>query len=158
MDVQATRLDDLRREPRFWREAHDALLDSGPLRDGYTPQESAARARAEAGRSRRFDARMGLLERKEAFRQRCMSAAGDAKRAMEAAEELVRNKGLNTVGLSVAARNPKQNAARELYKKLNYSEAGYGEYTVTYSYMDLDGNTHHDEDQYVYLVKSIESG
>ncbi len=79
-------------------------------------------------------------------------------RLMEAAEELVRNKGLNTVGLSVAARNPKQNAARELYKKLNYSEAGYGEYTVTYSYMDLDGNTHHDEDQYVYLVKSIESG
>ena len=83
---------------------------------------------------------------------------GIGRRLMEAAEELVRNQGLSTVGLSVAARNPKQNAARALYKKLNYREAGYGEYAVTYAYTDLDGNTHRDEDQYVYLVKSIESG
>ena len=74
---------------------------------------------------------------------------------MVAAEELVRARGEDLMGLEVTASNPYQTVARELYGKIGYEDAGFGEFTSGYSYWDAAGNPHRDEEDYRYLVQRL---
>ncbi len=74
---------------------------------------------------------------------------------MEAAAELVRERGVGQVGLEVTAVNPQQKAARVLYRKLGFDESSFGPFTSGYTYWDGDGNPHRVEELHCYLVKEL---
>ena len=79
----------------------------------------------------------------------------DSQRLMEAAEELARKRGVLLLGLEVTATNPNQDAARALYSKLAYEDAGFGEFISGYTYWDPDGDPHREEELHRYLVKRL---
>ena len=83
---------------------------------------------------------------------------GFGRLLMESAEDLVRNRGLKRVGLEVTARNPSQDVARELYRRLGYEDAGYGAFLSGYTYYDAEGRPQRDEELYVYLTKDTADG
>ena len=83
---------------------------------------------------------------------------GFGRLLMESAENLVRNRGVKLVGLEVTAHNPSQDVARELYRRLGYQDAGYGEFLSGYTYYDADGQPQRDEELYVYLTKDTADG
>jgi|AP95_1055475.scaffolds.fasta_scaffold14613_3 ribosomal protein S18 acetylase RimI-like enzyme len=80
---------------------------------------------------------------------------GIGRALMEAAEELARKRGVLLLGLEVTATNPNQDAARALYSKLAYEDAGFGEFISGYTYWDPDGDPHREEELHRYLVKRL---
>ena len=80
---------------------------------------------------------------------------GIGRQLMEVAEALVPARGISLVGLRVTSHSPKQKAARVLYETLGFEDSGYGEFLSGYTYSDPDGNSHHDEELYRYLVKKL---
>lgn len=80
---------------------------------------------------------------------------GIGRQLMEAAMELVRERGVGQAGLEVTACNPQQEAARVLYRKLGFEESSFGPFTSGYTYWDRHGNPHRDEELHCYLVKTL---
>ncbi len=80
---------------------------------------------------------------------------GIGRSLMEHAEELVRAREAEMIGLEVTAGNPKQNVARRLYERLGYEDAGFGRFTSGYTYWDADGVAHRDEEPHIYLSKHL---
>ena len=78
---------------------------------------------------------------------------GFGRLLMESAEDCVRNRGIKRVGLEVTSRNPSQDVARALYRRLGYKEAGFGTFPSGYTYYDAEGRPQRDEELYVYLIK-----
>ena len=96
---------------------------------------------------------LGCCEVGDLFVLERVRGRGVGRALMVAAEELVRARGEDLIGLEVTASNPYQAFARELYRKMGYEESGFGDFTSGYTYWDADGNPHRDEEDYCYLVK-----
>ncbi|MFN8443509.1 MAG: GNAT family N-acetyltransferase [Caldilineaceae bacterium] len=71
---------------------------------------------------------------------------------IHAAEEQVLAQGFQHIGLSVGIENP---AARRLYERLGYQDAGFGEYTEHGTYLDAQGQSRVWEERCVYLMKEL---
>ena len=80
---------------------------------------------------------------------------GIGRALMETAEALARKREVALLGLEVTATNPNQDAARSLYAKLGYEDAGFDEFISGYTYWDADGESHRDEELHRYLVKRL---
>jgi ribosomal protein S18 acetylase RimI-like enzyme len=83
---------------------------------------------------------------------------GVGRQLLETAEELVRGRGHARVGLEVTLHNPYQAAARHLYSRAGYHDAGMAPFTSGYTYWDAAGVAHRDEDVYCYLLKQLDGG
>lgn len=70
------------------------------------------------------------------------------------AEALVTAQGFQSIGLSVSIENP---AARRLYERLGYQDAGFGVYTEQGAYLDEHGHTQVWEERCIYLIKQLVS-
>jgi GNAT superfamily N-acetyltransferase len=77
---------------------------------------------------------------------------GIGAQLIQATEELVRNQGSGQIGLSVGVENP---AARRLYERLGYRDAGFGEHTERGIYLDGEENPQVWEECCVYLIKHL---
>ena len=71
---------------------------------------------------------------------------------LDAAEALVRERGLGRIGLAVAVENSR---ARALYERLGYRDVGLGEFGNAWSYVDEDGNEVAERETCSYLVKDL---
>ena len=74
---------------------------------------------------------------------------------MEQAEALARSRSTQLLGLEVTAANPNQNAARSLYDRMGYEDAGLGTFISGYTQWDADGTAHRDEEPHRYLLKRL---
>jgi GNAT superfamily N-acetyltransferase len=81
---------------------------------------------------------------------------GIGRKLVETAESIVATRGLPTLGLEVAAANPHTAAARTLYERLGYRDAGFGDFISGYTYWDANGVPHRDEELHRYLVKQLD--
>lgn len=78
---------------------------------------------------------------------------GVATKIIETAENLSKEKGFQKIGLAVGRTdNPN---ARKLYEKLRYKDWGGGEVTVSWEYVDKDGNTGTEVETCIYMLKNL---
>ncbi len=73
-------------------------------------------------------------------------------RLMLEAEAIVRHRGISKLGLAVDVRNTQ---AYSLYERLGYRDAGLGEYCISWTYLDKDGQPQTIEETCVYLLKDL---
>ncbi len=85
-----------------------------------------------------------------AFRSRSVGS-----QILDAAEALVRERGMRRVGLAVAVENSR---ARALYERLGYRDPGIGQFANAWSYVDEAGNEVAASETCTYLVKALASG
>lgn len=71
---------------------------------------------------------------------------------IRAAENLAAGQGFQHLGLSVGIEN---SAARRLYERLGYQDAGFGAYTEQGTYLDEHGHTQVWEERCIYLIKQL---
>ena len=71
---------------------------------------------------------------------------------LDHAESLALQRGYIQIGLGVDIDNPR---ARRLYERRGYKDAGYGEYTTSWSYLDRDGQEQRATEIGNYLVKRL---
>jgi GNAT superfamily N-acetyltransferase len=81
---------------------------------------------------------------------------GIGRKLVETAESIVAARGLPLLGLEVTTANPHTAAARALYERLGYRDAGFGEFISGYTYWDATGAPHRDEELHRYLVKQLD--
>ncbi len=77
---------------------------------------------------------------------------GIGTQILQAAERLVRERGLDRIGLGVDVRNPR---ARALYERTGYRDAGLGLHSEHGEYLNQAGGVTTWEETCVYLVKSL---
>lgn len=77
---------------------------------------------------------------------------GIGTQLMQKAQDLVNDKGFDKIGVSVGLENEK---ARNLYEKLGYLDSGFGEFEVSWSYVDESGEEKSEVEICVYLVKEL---
>ena len=77
---------------------------------------------------------------------------GVGTRLLDMAEGLARERGFARIGLSVGLENTR---ARALYERRGYADAGLGEHTVRWPYIDREGQRQWGEERCVYLVKAL---
>ncbi len=82
-----------------------------------------------------------------AFRSRSVGS-----QILDAAEALVRERGMRRVGLAVAVENSR---ARALYERLGYRDPGIGQFANAWSYVDEAGNEVAASETCTYLVKAL---
>ena len=80
---------------------------------------------------------------------------GVGRDLVETAESIVATRGLSQLGLEVTTANPHTAAARALYERLGYRDAGFGDFISGYTYWDATGAPHRDEELHRYLVKQL---
>jgi len=69
------------------------------------------------------------------------------------AERLAKAKGCVQIGLKVGSTdNPD---AKRLYKRLGYVDWGYGDFLISWEYIDLDGNTGTESEIVTYMYKPL---
>jgi GNAT superfamily N-acetyltransferase len=78
---------------------------------------------------------------------------GIGTQILQAAEKLATYRGFSRLGLSVDLRNV---AARALYERLGYRDAGLGPYAERGHFIGRDGRREYWEETCVYLVKSLD--
>lgn len=83
-----------------------------------------------------------------------MRSQGIGTQILRYAEELVRLRGYQQVGLSAGAEV--DDPARRLYQRLGYCEAGWGEHTERYEYIDQEGRAQVWEGICIYLIKRVD--
>jgi len=81
---------------------------------------------------------------------------GIGRKLVETAESIVAARGFAQLGLEVTTDNPHNAAARALYARLGYRDAGFGEFISGYTYWDATGATQRDEELHRYLVKRLD--
>jgi GNAT superfamily N-acetyltransferase len=74
---------------------------------------------------------------------------------LEAAETIARSRGHNLIGLEVTVDNPFNEAARALYHRQGYRDAGLGIFSSGYTYWDAAGQPHRDEEPHRYMTKRL---
>jgi ribosomal protein S18 acetylase RimI-like enzyme len=79
---------------------------------------------------------------------------GIGSRLMEAAEELVRERGYARMGLDVGLEN---HGARRLYERRGYEDIGLGEQELRWSYIDAAGQEQWEGEVCNFLVKDLEA-
>ncbi len=77
---------------------------------------------------------------------------GIGSRLLDTAERLARERGFGRIGVAVGLENTR---ARALYERRGYADAGLGEHTVRWPYIDREGRRRWGEECCVYLVKSL---
>jgi ribosomal protein S18 acetylase RimI-like enzyme len=77
---------------------------------------------------------------------------GIGSRLLDAAERLAAGRGYRRVGLSVGLENVR---ARALYERRGYRDAGLGEYTARWPYLDKQGREGWEEERCTCLVKDL---
>ena len=77
---------------------------------------------------------------------------GVGSHLLDTAEGLARGRGFERIGLSVGVENTR---ARALYERRGYADAGLGEHTVRWPYIDREGQRRWGEEHCVFLVKSL---
>jgi GNAT superfamily N-acetyltransferase len=82
---------------------------------------------------------------------------GAGRMLLEAAEALAAERGHDLIGLEVATSNPFNEAARALYERLGYRDAGLDTFTSGYTYWDAGGRPHRDEEPHLYMTKRLRS-
>ena len=97
----------------------------------------------------------GCAELEDLFVAEHARRRGAATLLVAAVEQLARDQGERALGLEVTLANPDNEAARRLYDRLGYQDAGLGEFVSGYSYWDADGVEHRDEELHRYLVKRL---
>jgi GNAT superfamily N-acetyltransferase len=80
---------------------------------------------------------------------------GAGRMLLEAAEALTAERGHNLLGLEVTVGNPFNEAARALYDRQGYRDAGFGTFTSGYTYWDAAGQPHRDEEPHRYMTKRL---
>jgi GNAT superfamily N-acetyltransferase len=80
---------------------------------------------------------------------------GAGRMLLEAAEALATRRGYDVLGLEVTESNPFNDAARALYRRLGYRDAGFGTFISGYTYWDADGQPHRDEEPHRYMTKRL---
>lgn len=68
------------------------------------------------------------------------------------AERLAKVKGCTHIGLEVGVENPE---AKRLYESLGYKDWGYGEFKISWEYIDYDGNKAIDSEIVIFMQKSL---
>ena len=71
---------------------------------------------------------------------------------MRRAEEEAAARGFHTLGLGVDVGNA---PARRLYAQEGYEESGFGEFAVSYPYIDDDGVERQAHERCTYLIKQL---
>lgn len=77
---------------------------------------------------------------------------GTATQLIDTAEAIARQKGHTHIGLCVANNN---GPARSLYKRLQYKDAGWGEYRARGVYIEQNGSQQTWEETRIYLTKAL---
>lgn len=98
---------------------------------------------------------LGCAEFGDVFVAELARNHGVGRSLMDAAEVLTASAGYDLAGFEAPAANPYNAAARRLYERRGYSDAGFGEFVSGYTYWDADGNPHRDEEPHRYLVKRL---
>lgn len=80
---------------------------------------------------------------------------GAGRMLLETAETLAAHRGHDLIGLEVTVANPFNDAARALYHRQGYRDAGLGTFMSGYTYWDAAGQPHRDEELYRYLTKRL---
>jgi GNAT superfamily N-acetyltransferase len=81
-----------------------------------------------------------------------MQSRGVATAIMAEAERIAVERGHKKMGLAVGTENER---ARRLYARLGYRESGLGEFHISWTYMDADGNEGVEGETCTYLVKIL---
>jgi len=80
---------------------------------------------------------------------------GAGRMLLDTAEALAAERGYDRLGLEVTVDNPFNDAARALYRRQGYRDAGFGVFTSGYTYWDAAGRPHRDEEPHCYLAKRL---
>ena len=111
----------------------------------------------EDGRSERAVG-LGCAEIADVFVAESARRRGAGRSLVAAAEELTAERGIGRLGLEVTAANPDNEAARRLYARCGFEDAGLGEFLSGYTYWTPDGVEHRDEEPHRYLTKRLTIG
>ncbi|HEY0388818.1 MAG TPA: GNAT family N-acetyltransferase [Gaiellales bacterium] len=98
---------------------------------------------------------LGCAELGDLFVAEAARGRGIGRALVEAAERHAMEQGEGAMGLEVTAANPENEAARRLYERLGYTDAGFGEFITGYSYFLPDGTECRDEEAHRYLIKRL---
>lgn len=98
---------------------------------------------------------LGCAELGDVFVVEAARGRGVGQQLVEEAERYAKERGEAGLGLEVTVANPNNEAARRLYAKLGYHDAGIGEFISGYSYFLPDGAKCRDEEPHCYLVKQL---
>ena len=98
---------------------------------------------------------LGCAEIADVFVAEHARRRGAGRLLVAEAEELAAARGIGQLGLEVTVANPHNDAARRLYARCGYEDAGLGEFTSGYTYWTPDGVEHRDEEPHRYLVKRL---
>jgi hypothetical protein len=81
-----------------------------------------------------------------------MRSNGIGSGLLENAERLVVSRGIHQVGLAVGIANSR---ARRLYDGRGYLDAGFPQFTVSWTYLDKDGREQVESEECVYLTRRL---
>jgi GNAT superfamily N-acetyltransferase len=97
---------------------------------------------------------LGCVELADLFVAPSARGRGVGEALLQTAESLAA-RGHARLGLEVTATNPFNDAARRLYRRRSYHEAGLDPFISGYTYWDRSGRPLRDAELYVYLVKEL---
>ena len=83
-----------------------------------------------------------------------LRSQGIGSQMLAFAEQLVRERGYNHIGLSVGIENER---ARQLYERLGYHDAHCGEHIEQWQYLDAQGQAHTEQETCIYLIKELQA-
>ena len=98
---------------------------------------------------------LGCVELGDLFVAEDARGGGAGRALMTAAEQLTAARRYHLVGGEVTVANPHTDVARGLYERMGYQDAGLGEFISGYTYWDVAGVAHRDEELHHYIVKRL---
>jgi GNAT superfamily N-acetyltransferase len=98
---------------------------------------------------------LGCAELEDLFVRPDARGRGVGAALLAAAEREAAGSGVHQLGFAVSVSNPHNDAARRLYERCGYRDAGLGEFNTGYTYWDEDGQPHRDEESHRYLCKRL---
>jgi GNAT superfamily N-acetyltransferase len=78
---------------------------------------------------------------------------GVATAVINEAERLAKEKGCTHIGLAVSSTNNPN--AKRLYEKLGYIDWGHGEFTISWEFIESNGNKRIDSEIVIYMRKNL---
>lgn len=114
------------------------------------------RWRVSGGEATEHASALGCAELGDVFVVESARGRGIGGALVEAAEQCARERGEWALGMEVTVANPDNEAARQLYAKLGYTDTGIGEFITGYSYFLPDGTECRDEEAHRYLIKRLQ--